>query len=72
MAKLHWQQKAVVEVGEEISESISIERGVRQGCLLSTDLILLYTLLAMEELSEYEDEKIEEKLLTTYAKQMKG
>ena len=35
MAELYWKQRAVVRVGEEVSEWINIKRGVRQGCVLS-------------------------------------
>ena len=51
MAKLYWQQKAVVRVGEKVSYSINIERGVRQGCVLSSDLFSLYPHVVMEEMA---------------------
>ena len=52
MAQLYWEQRAVVRVGEDTSESVNIERGVRQGCVLSPDLFSLYTQIVMEELRE--------------------
>ena len=58
MAQLYWQQKAVVRIGEDSSEWINIEKGVRQGCVLSPDLFSLYTQIVMDELAEYEGVKI--------------
>ena len=58
MARLYWEQKAVVRVGDEVSEWINIERGVRQGCVLSPDLFSLYTQMAMDELDECDGIKI--------------
>ena len=40
---LHWQQQAAMKMGNELSRYIVIENSVRQGCVLSTDLALLYS-----------------------------
>ena len=58
LAQLYWQQRAVVRVGEETSEWVNIERGVRQGCVLSPDLFSLYTQLVMEELRDMDGTRI--------------
>ena len=34
---LYWEQRAVVRIGEDRSGWAEIERGVRQGCILSPD-----------------------------------
>ena len=52
IAKLCWQQKAVVTVKDEKSGWVNIEKGVRQGCVLSPDLFSLYSQRVMEELAE--------------------
>ena len=52
LKELYWEQRAVVRVGDERSESVSIRRGVRQGCVLSPDLFSLYTQIILEEMSE--------------------
>ena len=54
MAQLYWEQRAVLRVGEEVSEWVNIERGVRQRCVLSSDLFSLYTQMVMEEIKEME------------------
>ena len=38
MTNLYWGQRAVVRIGEDKSDWIKIEKGVRQGCVLSPDL----------------------------------
>lgn len=38
---LYWKQKGAVRVGEDKSEWQAIERGVRQGCVMSPDLFNL-------------------------------
>ena len=46
---LYYQQKAVVRVGDELTELVEIRRGVRQGCVLSPDLLTLYGEVIMRE-----------------------
>ena len=58
LMQLYWDQKAVVRVGDDISEWVSIEKGVRQGCVLSPDLFSLYTQLVMEEMRDMEGVRI--------------
>ena len=55
---LYWNQRAVVKVGDDTSEWIEIQQGVRQGCVLSPDLFSLYTQLVMNELKDLEGVKI--------------
>ena len=57
---LYWGQRAVMRIGEHKSDWIKIERGVRQGCVLSPDLFLLYSQAIMDEMADLEGMKWEE------------
>ena len=52
IANLYWGQTAVVKIGNDISESITVKKGVRQGCILSPILFNLYTDYMIEEAFE--------------------
>ena len=41
--ELYWNQKAAIRVDQELSEPAAIQRGVRQGCVLSPYLFNIYT-----------------------------
>ena len=43
LVNLFWGQKAVVKIGDKRSGWTEIRKGVRQGCVLSTDLSSLYS-----------------------------
>ena len=43
ITELYWNQKAAIRVDQELSEPASIQRGVRQGCVLSPYLFNIYT-----------------------------
>ena len=43
LANLYWNQQAAVRHNGEISESINIKQRVRQGCVASPHLFVLYT-----------------------------
>ena len=49
---LYLQQKATVRYENETSEEITIKRGVRQGCILSTCLFNIYTEYLIREALE--------------------
>jgi hypothetical protein len=43
LINLYWEQTAAIRIDGEISEDLLIEKGVRQGCVLSPLLFNLYT-----------------------------
>ena len=49
ISNLYWHQKAAIRVEEDLSEYTSIQRGVRQGCILSPLLFNLYTELIFRD-----------------------
>ncbi len=49
ISNLYWLQKAAVKVEEDIADWTSIERGVRQGCVLSPLLFNLYAEMVIRE-----------------------
>ena len=58
MSNLYWGQRAVVRIGEDRSDGIKIERGVRQGCVLSPNLFSLYSQAVMNEMADLEGMKV--------------
>lgn len=54
MTNLYWGQRAVVRIENDKSDWIKIERGVRQGCVLSPDLFSLYSQAVMDEMADLE------------------
>ena len=52
IANLYWQQKTIVKINNDISEPLKIERGVRQGFVLSPVLFNLYTDLIFRNIDQ--------------------
>ena len=65
LTNLYWGQKAVVKIGDDRSEWTEIQRGVRQGCVLSPDLFSLYSQAAMDEMESMEGINIGKKISIT-------
>ena len=55
---LYWNQSADIKIGNEKSKEVEIQRGARQGCVLSPDLFSLYSENIMEEIKDIEGIKI--------------
>ena len=55
---LYWNQLAAVKIDGKMSNWLNIERGVRQGCILSPDLFSLYTEVIMQSVQEMDGFKI--------------
>ena len=58
LANLYWNQQAAVRHNGEISESISIKQGVRQGCVSSPHLFVLYTEMIRRSIDDMEGIKM--------------
>ena len=43
IANLYWSQKVHIRCDDKNSEEVTIQRGVRQGCILSPNLFNLYS-----------------------------
>ena len=58
IVNLYWEQKAAVRIDNEKTEWVKIERGVRQGCVLSPDIFSLYSQRVMDEIEELEGVRV--------------
>ena len=58
IASLYWNQNTRIRLGSEMSPSLSIKRGVRQGCVLSPALFNLYTEFIFRETNDIPGLKI--------------
>ena len=55
---LYWNQTAKVKIGDNLSKEVEVQRGARQGCVLSPDMFTLYSEEVMSELKELEGIRI--------------
>ena len=55
---LYWDQKAAVKIDNQLSNWIQINRGVRQGCVLSPDLFALYGENIMKGIEDLDGVKV--------------
>src|SRR5215469_7435470 len=51
---LYWNHKVAVKIDDEESKCQCIEKGVRQGCVMSPDLFNLYNEMIRREIKELE------------------
>ena len=58
IAKLYWNQMAAVRVENELGGWVPIQKGVRQGCVLSPDLFSLYIEKIMSTVQDLEGVQI--------------
>ena len=58
LTSLYWNQTAAVRCDDNISAWMSINKGVRQGCVASPHLFALYTEMIMRELGYMEGFRI--------------
>ena len=47
---LYWEQKAAVRLHGELGDWMEIQKGVRQGCIISPDLFNLYSERALSKI----------------------
>ena len=55
---LYWRQQAAIRIDKDVSKYVEIRRGVRQGCVLSPDLFLLYSEIIMREIKDIDGIKV--------------
>ena len=58
VANFYWEQDTKIRIGNHMSESLKIKRGVRQGCVLSPSLSNLYTENIFRQIDELPGVKI--------------
>ena len=58
IATLYWNQMAAITVENELGEWVPIQKGVREGCVLSPDLFSLYSEKIMSTVKDMEGVEI--------------
>ena len=51
---LYWDQQAAVRIDGKLSEYVRIKCGLRQGCIMSSDLLSLYTEMIIRHIKDIE------------------
>ena len=58
LTNIYWEQKAVVRIENDRSDWIRIQRGVRQGCVLSPNLFSVYSQKIVDKLEDMEGVRV--------------
>ncbi|GFR83046.1 retrovirus-related Pol polyprotein LINE-1 [Elysia marginata] len=58
LRNLYWEQVAAIRIDGEYTDFTEIKRGVRQGCVLSPDLLNLYNEVILRNITDMEGVKV--------------
>ena len=58
LTDLYWEQKVVVRIEDDRNGWTEIQRGAKQGCVLSPNHISLYSQVVMDKLKDVERIKV--------------
>ena len=59
LSNLYWNQQSAVRHNGEVSESMNIKQGIRQGCVASPHLVALSAFTSLEKVLKSRDNKLQ-------------